>query len=158
MTSPHKEESMKTGAGFTLVEVMIVMVILLILGAMAYPTYAGYITKTRRIEAQVAMIDILQEQERHYSRHHTYVAFSSASEDAAASRFKWWSGSSAAASAYELEARPCADRSLAECVEVRAMPGTDKVDSTFRDPECATLTLSSAGEHASSGTAERCWP
>jgi type IV pilus assembly protein PilE len=125
---------------------------------LSYPTYAGYITKTRRIEAQVAMIEVIQEQERYYSQHNTYVAFSSATPHPAASRFRWWSGATAASSAYELEAAACPDKALTECVEVRAVPGTVNVDAAFTDPDCATLTLNTAGEQTSSGTFDRCWP
>jgi hypothetical protein len=32
------------------------------------------------------------------------------------------------------------------------------VDATFTEPECATLTLNTAGEQSASGSAERCWP
>jgi type IV pilus assembly protein PilE len=149
---------MKHGAGFTLIEVMLVVVILLVLAMLTYPSYARAITKTRRIEAQVAMIEAIQEQERYYSQHNTYVAFSSATQEPPASRFKWWSGAVAASSAYELEAVACPDRTLAECVEVRATPGTENVDATFTDPDCATLTLNTAHEQSSSGSAERCWP
>jgi type IV pilus assembly protein PilE len=149
---------MKRGAGFTLIEVMVVLVILMILVRLAYPNYARTINKTRRIEAQVAMIEAIQEQERYYTQHNTYVAFSSAAQNPAALRFKWWSGATAASSAYELEAVACADRTLTECVEVRATPGTANVDPTFTETECATLTLNTAGQQTASGSGERCWP
>ena len=149
---------MKRDAGFTLIEVMLVMVILLVLGAMAYPRYAGYISKTRRIEAQVAMIEAIQQQERYYSQNNTYVAFSSASEEPPAAGFKWWSGATAATSAYELEAAECPGRALTECVEVRATPGTAKVDARFAEPDCATLTKNTDGEQTASGSYDRCWP
>jgi type IV pilus assembly protein PilE len=149
---------MKRGAGFTLIEVMLVLLILLVLLRLAYPNYAGAISKTRRIEAQVAMIEAIQAQERYYSQHNTYLAFSSATEDLPASGFKWWSGATAAASAYELEAVACPERALTDCVEVRATPGTAKVDPTFTEADCGTLTLNTAGEQSASGSAERCWP
>lgn len=148
---------MRGARGFTMIEVMVVLVILMILGALAYPSYAGYMVKTRRIEAQVAMIEALQQEERHYAVHNSYIAFSA---DALPDqpRFKWWSGSAAAASAYELDAQACRDRQLSECIELRARPGTSKVDARFQDAECGTLTLNSAGEHGASGSSNRCWP
>jgi type IV pilus assembly protein PilE len=149
---------MKRGAGFTLIEVMLVLVILLVLAGLAYPNYARAIKKTRRIEAQVAMIEAIQLQDLYYSQHNTYVAFSSASQDAPAPGFKWWSGATAASSAYELEAAACPDKALTECVEVRATPGTAQVDTRFADPDCGTLTMNTAGEQAASGSYDRCWP
>jgi type IV pilus assembly protein PilE len=149
---------MKRGTGFTLIEVMIVLAILAVLAVIAYPNYAGYITRTRRIEGQIALIEAMQQQERFYTNNNTYTAFSSGSTDPREKRFKWWSGSSAQHSAYELRARACPGHDLSQCVEVRATPGTDKVDTGFKDAECETLTLDSAGERTSSGSLERCWP
>lgn len=148
---------MKRGAGFTLVELVIVMAIILVLAAVAYPAYAGYITKTRRVEGQIALMEAIQQQERFYTRNNTYIEFSSGSTDVEERRFKWWSGSTAAGSAYELRARACPGRALTECVEVQAMPGTALVDAKFRDADCQTLTLNSAGEQTASGPLQRCW-
>jgi type IV pilus assembly protein PilE len=149
---------MKRHAGFSLIELMIVMAILLVLAAVAYPAYAGYVTRTRRIEGQIALIEAIQQQERFFTRNNTYIAFSSGSTDAEERRFKWWSGSAAATSAYELRARACPGRELTQCVEVQALPGTAVVDAKFRDTDCATLTLNSAGEQTSSGPLQSCWP
>jgi type IV pilus assembly protein PilE len=143
--------------GFTMIEVMIVLVILMVLGALAYPSYAGYLVKIRRIEAQEAMIEALQQEERHYAMHNSYIAFS-ADALPEAPRFKWWSGSAASASAYELDAQACPGRQLSECIEVRARPGTTRVDARFQDADCGTLTLNSANEYRASGSSSRCWP
>jgi type IV pilus assembly protein PilE len=148
---------MKRRTGFTLIEVLIVLAILGMLAALAYPSYAGYITKTRRIEGQIALIEALQQQERYYTRNNTYIGFSSGSTEAQEKRFKWWSGGSAARSAYELSARACPGRELTQCVEVQAMPGTANVDARFKDADCQTLTLNSAGERTASGPLASCW-
>lgn len=149
---------MKRATGFTLIEVLIVLAILAILTAIAYPNYAGYITRTRRIEGQIALIEAIQQQERFYTSNNTYIAFSSGSTDPQEKRFKWWSGSAARHSAYELSAHACPGHDLSQCVEVRAVPGTDKVDPGFKDAQCETLTLDSANQRTSGGTLERCWP
>jgi type IV pilus assembly protein PilE len=142
--------------GFTLVEVLVVMVILGVLSALAYPSYAGYVRKSRRTEGQVALIDAMQQEERYYSQHNSYIAYSAT--DPEPGQFHWWSGSTARASAYELDAHACPDRTIAECVELRARPGTGRVDARFRDPECETLTLDSTGRQAATGAFDRCWP
>ena len=149
---------MKRDVGFTLIEVLIVLAIMSVLAAVAYPSYAGYITKTRRIEGQIALIEAVQQQERYYTRNNTYIAFSSGSTDPQEKRFKWWSGSAAATSAYELRARACPGRDLLQCVEVQAMPGTANVDARFKDADCQTLTLDSAGERSARGPLASCWP
>jgi type IV pilus assembly protein PilE len=144
--------------GFTLVELMIVLLILAVLGALAYPTYAGYIRKTRRIEGQMALLETLQQEETYYSRHNRYREFSSAAPPYGIGTLHWWSGHSASSSAYEIDAHACPDQAIDACIEVRAQPGTGQVDAGFRDPECGTLTRDSTGKQSSSGTLDRCWP
>lgn len=141
--------------GFTLVEVLVVLAVLGVLAAIAYPSYAGYITKTRRIEAQVAMVEAMQQEELYHNQHNSYLAFSA---DDPQPGFAWWVGNAQAASAYELDAHACPGRDIGECVELRATPGTARVDARFRDPECGTITFSSTGERGASGTSNRCWP
>lgn len=153
--------------GFTLVEMLIVLAIMAILTSIAWPSYAGYIVRTRRTEGQVALIEAMQRQERYFSRHNTYIPFSAAAQDdAEAAAFSWWSGDRAALSAYELDAYACPGRALTACIEIRARPGTPRVDARFRDPDCGALTLDSLGNHGAQGMADgqgagstgRCWP
>jgi type IV pilus assembly protein PilE len=149
---------MKRHAGFSLVEIMTVLAIVGNLTSIAYPGYTGYIARSRRIEGQMALLDILQQQERFYSLHNTYVEFSADSTDLNAQRFKWWSGGVASGSAYELRGDACPDRDISECIEVKAVPGTVRVDARFSDTECGTLTLNSIGQRGPSGRRVRCWP
>lgn len=149
---------MKPAQGFSLVEIMAVLAIVGILASVAYPGYASYIARSRRIEGQMALLDILQQQERFYSLHNTYVAFSADSTDPDALRFKWWSGGDATGSAYELHGAACPNRDISECIEVRAVPGTARVDAKFKDIECGTLTMDSIGQRGPSGGSARCWP
>jgi type IV pilus assembly protein PilE len=149
--------------GFTLIEVLIVLAILGILAALVVPSYAGYIARTRRTEGQVALIEAMQRQERYFARHNTYVAFSADAAEPQAAEFHWWSGDNAAGSAYELDGHACPGLTLGECIEIRARPGTSRVDTAFRDPDCGALTLDSLGNHGAGGAQEgqaggRCWP
>lgn len=155
---------MTRARGFSLTEVLVVLAIVGILASVAYPSYAGYVVRARRTEGQLALIDAMQKEERYYSQHNTYLAFShdgvgpDAVEDSAAAQFHWYSGASAAKSAYEIEAAACDGGTLRQCVVLRAMPGTRAVDAAFRDSECGTLSLHSSGERTASGPANGCWP
>jgi type IV pilus assembly protein PilE len=145
--------------GFTLVELLIVMTIISILSSIAYPSYAAHVLRARRLEAKVALVESMHLQEKLYSRSNSYAAWSAAQPaDPAAGTFKWWSGASAAGSAYELHAQPCGDASLAQCVEIVATPGTAMVDGRFRDPDCGALSLRSTGEQRAASGNARCWP
>jgi type IV pilus assembly protein PilE len=150
-------------AGFSLVEVLVVMAVVLILSMLAYPTYTAQVTKARRSEGQVALLESMQHQERYYAQYNTYLPFSAAGEerpqtDGGEKGFRWWSGATASASAYELSARACDDQPATRCIELHAQPGTDRVDGRFRDPECGTLILASSGAHRATGAGKRCWP
>jgi type IV pilus assembly protein PilE len=154
-------DNTRTDWGFTLVEMMIVMAIVVILAALAWPSYSHQAARVKRVEGQVALIDAMQQQERFHAQHNRYVEFSSAAGDAEAQAFHWWSGHDPASSAYELDAHACADAPLAECVEIRARPGTARVDAHFRDPDCGALTLDSLGRQGAEpaeGANVRCWP
>lgn len=141
--------------GFTLIETMVVLLIVSVLASLAWPSYAGYLARTRRMEGKVALVAAMLQQEQYHASHHRYAAFSKA---APVDGFPWWSGSAAAASYYELDAAACPGSELRDCVQLRARPGTANVDAGFLDPECGTLTLSSRGEQGAGGPSRRCWP
>lgn len=144
--------------GFSLIEMLVVMAIAGILASVAYPSYASYMTRARRVEGMVALIDTMQQQERYYTRHNSYIAFGADATGPDAKLFKWYSGSKATLSLYELRGQACPGQTIAQCIEVSAIPGTDRVDSKFRDLDCDTLTLSSQGQQGASGKATNCWP
>ena len=65
----------KHGAtGFTLIELMIVVVVVGILSAVAYPSYRDYVMKGKRAEGKAALLKAAQMQERYYSDKATYLA------------------------------------------------------------------------------------
>lgn len=142
-------------SGFTLTEVMVTMVIVAVLAGLAYPSYRHVMLKNKRAEGSTALLQLMQQQERFYLAHGRYITFSSASVDPDELRFKWHSANSAAASAYEISAVPCAGSSLQECVQLTAVAGTAQVNAQHRDPQCGLLSLSSSGVR--SPAAPECW-
>jgi len=59
--------------GITLLELMIVVVIIGILTAIAYPNYREYVTRAKRTEAKAALLQIATNQERFYLQNNTYT-------------------------------------------------------------------------------------
>lgn len=59
--------------GFTLIELMIVVVIMGILAAIAFPAYQEYVRKGKRAEVKATLLEAVQALERNYSLNATYL-------------------------------------------------------------------------------------
>ena len=59
--------------GFSLIEVMIVVAIVGILAAIAYPSFAQYVERARRKDATAVMLEAAQFAERYFTERRTYV-------------------------------------------------------------------------------------
>lgn len=58
--------------GFTLVELVIVILIIAILGAIAYPSYQDQVRRTRRADAKAALLETAQFLERFYTQNNRF--------------------------------------------------------------------------------------
>ncbi|CAN7471215.1 prepilin-type N-terminal cleavage/methylation domain-containing protein [Pseudoduganella sp. LjRoot289] len=147
----------RQGAGWTMIELLVTLVVAVVLAAACYPSYSQFVVRSKRVEGQAALMLLMQQEERYFSANNSYIVFSSGSSEPAELQFRWWSGSSKATSAYEIEAKACDGESIASCVKLVATPGTGQVDSHYKDEECGNLILTSAGLRLASGLSERCW-
>ncbi len=59
-------------AGFTLIELMIVIAVIGILAAIAYPNYSEYVLRSRRSDAQAALMELRLAQEKFRANNTTY--------------------------------------------------------------------------------------
>lgn len=64
---------MKNNGGFTLIELMIVIVIIGILAAIAFPSYQGAIRESRRVVAEGDLVELASDLERYYTTNNTYL-------------------------------------------------------------------------------------
>lgn len=58
--------------GFTLIEMMMVVVIVGIISAIALPSYTNQVRKSRRVEAKTALLDMAAREERHNTVNFVY--------------------------------------------------------------------------------------
>jgi type IV pilus assembly protein PilE len=68
-----KEMAMKATKGFTLIELMIVVVVISILMAVAIPSYTSYVTRGKIVEATSALSDGRVKMEQFYQDNRTYI-------------------------------------------------------------------------------------
>ena len=63
---------MRRSAGFTLIELMIVVAVLAILAVLAYPSYVDQVRKARRQQARETLAQVANQQERYYAQNGQY--------------------------------------------------------------------------------------
>jgi type IV pilus assembly protein PilE len=145
----------RTHLGFTLIEMMIVVAIVGILAALAYPSYTQQVLKGRRAEGRTALASLLQQQERYLTQSNTYLAFTTNAAGVATpstAPFKTWSGNNLANSAYLMSAGACPGSiAIQDCVQVIATP-------IKADTEGGTLQMTSTGTKSCTGSnSALCW-
>ena len=62
----------KRGRGFTLIELMIVVAIIGVLSAIAYPSYVESVRKSKRADVRAQMVEVAQYMQKFYSQNDRY--------------------------------------------------------------------------------------
>lgn len=133
--------------GFSLIEVVIVIAILGLLVAIAYPSYLSYVTKTRRSEAKTALLDLQQRMERFFLDRNTYTTATIGSGNASTDVLPT---NLTENGRYTLQIS--ATSNTPPSYTIQAIP-------QGADPECGTFTLNGQGVRGITGTGTigACW-
>lgn len=67
--------NLRAAAGFTLIELMIVVAVVAILGSIALPAYNDSVRKARRGQAKADLVEYAQMAERHFTVNNSYAGF-----------------------------------------------------------------------------------
>ena len=139
--------------GFTLMELLIVVAVISVLAAVAYPSYQKQVQAGRRAEAKAALTEVAQRLERYYTENNTYLNACLAGT----------AGCTAAATVYAATTEnghyalslPAANRSVSTFLVTATPRGGQAGDA------CGTFTLRQDGERrVIDGTetdARKCW-
>ncbi len=141
--------------GFTLIELMIVLVIVAILTAIAYPSYTQHVVKTRRADGQSALMHAYALMERYYAENNTFATATINTGTAATDII-----SGGPTNGQEPSPEGFYNISIqaqnANSFTLQAVPtGTQATE----DDTCATLTINSLGEKGQTGSGDvgDCW-
>lgn len=69
---PPNRRQTPCAAGFTLIELMIVVVIVAILAAVALPIYQSQIMRSRRVDAKSAVLELAARQEKYFAMNNKF--------------------------------------------------------------------------------------
>ena len=144
-------------AGFTMVELMIVIIIATILATIAIPSYQAQIRKSRRTDAKTALLDLAAREERYNSTYNTYTSVPA--NLGYAGNFPVTVGSGY----YQININVCAALACAtdKGTGVVFSATATAINTQTKDTQCRNYTLDSTGGQAVTGTASAtpavCW-
>ncbi|MFT7492030.1 MAG: type IV pilus assembly protein PilE [Pseudohongiellaceae bacterium] len=130
-------------SGFSLIELMIVVVIIGILGSVAVPSYNAYIENGKRAEGKAFALDIASRQERHFTQYSRYASSLTAAD---ASGLNMGSASS--------------ENGTYSAVATVANGNTTyliTLTPAIIDSTCGALTLTNTGDRGAGGSVSDCW-
>ncbi|MCX2983203.1 prepilin-type N-terminal cleavage/methylation domain-containing protein [Halieaceae bacterium IMCC14734] len=138
-------------AGFTIIEMLIVLVIMGILAAAVLPTYQSSVSKARRADGKSALLDLGARSEKFFAQNSTYTTEISGGSGLNLGRTTSSDGY------YNLSIAACGGGTIARCYQITAAA----TGAQSGDTECSQLRLDNVGRktslNSSGGATEYCW-
>lgn len=155
---------MKKTQGFTLIEVMIVVVIVAILAAVAIPSYQSHIMRTNRSDAREMLLQIAAAQEKHFFQNNSYGSLQDLGLTTLADPMKV----ATTGGHYEITYFPtpngCVNDAAVNCTGYNLQATPRATSPQADDSQCSQISISHTGRKAamkqggSPGDAtEECW-
>jgi type IV pilus assembly protein PilE len=131
--------------GITLLELMVVVMVIGVLGAIAIPSYRQYVMRAQRTEAKNALLQLQANQERFYLANRTY------SNDPTLLGF---AGSQTERGTYTIAVAGA----NAATYTATATPRAGAVIDMTADAQCTSFSITAQGVRTATGTnAANCW-
>ena len=137
---------MRHDKGFTLIELMVVVMIIAIIAAFAVPNFLRYGLRSRRSDGQAMLMRVANAQEQYYATYNSYGSLSALGYTTAASQLS-------EKGYYQLSISPSSPTSTFTASAAPVAGGPQSKD------DCGTLTINNTGTKSQSGSTTNgtCW-
>lgn len=135
-------KNLRSQQGFTLIELMVVLLIVAIIAAFAYPSYISSVQKSRRTDAITSLNEIMHLQEEYFIRNRSYakdltqLGYSANTIDSANKDY---------AITMTVEPSACSGNNTQTCeaFEISAQPKSTSTQA--KDDTCQVMSINSRG-------------
>ena len=137
------------GQGFTLIELMIVVMIVAVLAAIAFPSYTHYMDRGKRAEGRAMLMDAASKMEKHYGDCYRFGTAIAVARNCAANQVNLCGNALTAAGCpsetfrYDLTIRA---GSTTTAYVLDATPVWQPLPPLTLDPACGVFSVRSTGE------------
>jgi type IV pilus assembly protein PilE len=144
----------KRQRGITLLELMVVVAIVGIISAIAYPSYTQFIVKSKRTASTAVLLQIAARQQQYFMDNKQYATDLSSLGFAASSFMINDDGSPVSSGSGKRTYKITLYGATASAYTVQAIP---ELGQASHDTDCGTMTLTNAGVKGQSGSGDNCW-
>jgi len=150
----NSTKSRNAQRGFSLIELMIVVAIIAIISAFAYPSYDRYVIKTKRSVAQNALLQVADRQQQFFMDNKRFAADITNLGFPANPYVVDDNGTSTVASDADAVYSLSLSNVTATTWTATATPLNSQLS---RDTYCGSLTITQTGAKSKSGASDECW-